>query len=198
MGGVVITIDLPEAIRRFTQLGLENAGQTMDAYTQGGIFGDLERGTISAEEFRALLSNGVGRDVSMEDCRYAWMGCMKEVPKRNLLSLKALREKGYRLILLSNTNTFITDWVLSPIFDGDGHSIDYYFDSLYLSYRLKMLKPDDKMFKKVLQSEHINAEETLFIDDGIHNVAAAEKLGLRTFCPKNGEDWTIEIYDYLK
>ena len=54
------------------------------------------------------------------------------------------------------------------------------------------------MFKKVLQSEHINAEETLFIDDGIHNVAAAEKLGLRTFCPKNGEDWTIEIYDYLK
>ena len=61
-----------------------------------------------------------------------------------------------------------------------------------------MLKPDENMFKKVLQSEHINAEETLFIDDGIHNVAAAEKLGLRTFCPKNGEDWTIEIYDYLK
>jgi len=28
-------------------------------------------------------------------------------------------------------------------------------------------------------------------------VAAASQLGIRTFCPVNGEDWTEEIYQYL-
>ena len=39
--------------------------------------------------------------------------------------------------------------------------------------------------------------ETLFVDDGPRNVAAASELGMHTFCPKNGEDWTSEIYEYL-
>jgi putative hydrolase of the HAD superfamily len=28
-------------------------------------------------------------------------------------------------------------------------------------------------------------------------VAAASQMGIRTFCPVNGADWTAEIYDYL-
>ena len=46
-GGVVITIDQPQAVRRFKEIGLLNAEQQLDPYTQSGIFGDLERGVIS-------------------------------------------------------------------------------------------------------------------------------------------------------
>lgn len=41
-GGVVITIDQPQAVRRFKEIGLLNAEQQLDPYTQSGIFGDLE------------------------------------------------------------------------------------------------------------------------------------------------------------
>ena len=46
MGGVVITLAQPQAIERFKALGLKDAAERLDAYTQQGIFGDLEAGKI--------------------------------------------------------------------------------------------------------------------------------------------------------
>ena len=43
MGGVVITLDQQQAIKRFKALGLKDAEQRLDAYTQQGIFGDLRQ-----------------------------------------------------------------------------------------------------------------------------------------------------------
>ena len=43
----------------------------------------------------------------------------------------------------------------------------------------------------------IYPSESLFVDDGPKNVAAASQLGLLTYCPQNGEDWTTKIDDYL-
>lgn len=70
LGGVIITIDHQQAVRRFEELGLKDAAQQLDPYTQGGIFGDLEMGKISAEEFRQELSKLVGRTLTYEECRY--------------------------------------------------------------------------------------------------------------------------------
>ena len=198
LGGVVITLDQPQAIRRFQKLGVDDAAQRLDAYTQHGIFGDVEGGKISADTFRRELSALVGREVTHEECCYAWQGYAKEVPQRNLDALVRLREQGYRLLLLSNTNPFMMEWVRSAGFDGHGNSIDAYFDKLYLSYQMKMLKPDEQIFRRLLMEEQIAPYTCLFIDDGARNVAAASQMGFHTFCPMNGADWTKEIYQYIK
>lgn len=197
-GGVVVTLSHPEALRRFKALGLPDAEKWLDPYTQGGIFGELEEGKITAEEFRLELSRLCGRELSYDECRHAWLGYREDVPKRNLEALKKLRGEGYRLILLSNTNPYMMSWAKSGDFDGEGHSIDDYFDATYLSYELGVMKPDDTFFRKVLMAEQVPPGECLFLDDGPRNVAAASQIGIRTFCPKNGADWTGEIYDYLK
>lgn len=197
LGGVIITLAPDEALRRFKSLGLENAEEQMDAYTQMGIFGQLEEGKISAEAFREELSRQVGREVTYDECRYAWLGYVKEVPQRNLDALLRLRSEGYRIILLSNTNPYMMSWVRSTEFDGHGHSIDYYMDACYLSYQLGVMKPDTEFFHRVLMTEKIMASETLFIDDGPRNVATASQMGIRTYCPQNGADWTTTIYEYI-
>lgn len=197
LGGVIITLAPEEGVRRFKEIGLEDADRWLDAYTQGGIFGQLEEGQIDAETFRREFSRLAGKDVSYDKCRYAWLGYAKDVPQRNLDVLKKLRGEGYRLILLSNTNPYMMSWVRSNEFDGHGHGIDYYFDAVYLSYELKVMKPSNDFFHRVLLAEHIVPAETLFVDDGPRNVAAASQMGIRTFCPVNGADWTAEIYDYL-
>jgi putative hydrolase of the HAD superfamily len=89
-------------------------------------------------------------------------------------------------------------WVMSPEFDGQGHALSHYMDACYSSYELGVMKPDREFFHRVLLAEHIAPSETLFIDDGPRNVAMASQMGIRTFCPKNGDDWTNEIYNYLK
>ena len=198
LGGVIITLDQPQAIRRFQEIGLKDADKRLDAYTQGGIFGALECGTIDAETFRVELSKLVGRDVSYDECRYAWLGYCCELPQRNLEALRRLRREGYRLVLLSNTNPYMMSWVMSPDFDGEGHSLEDYMDACYCSYKMGFMKPDTEFFHRVLLAEQTAPSEMLFLDDGPRNVAVASQMGIRTFCPENGEDWTQKIYEYLK
>lgn len=193
LGGVIMTLDPVEALRRFKALGLSDAERYLDSYTQSGIFGNLEEGKITAEDFRSKLSSLTGHELTFDECKHAWLGYRKDVPQRNLDLLKELRAKGYRLILLSNTNPFMMDWALSSEFDGKGSSLNDYFDALYLSYRLGIMKPAPDFFRQVLDNENILPEETLFVDDGPRNVEAAGKLGFITMCPDNGSDWTGEL-----
>lgn len=197
-GGVVITIDQSQAIQRFKEIGADEVEKYLDPYTQTGIFGDLEHGLITAEDFRRELGRLMGKAFTAEQCAYAWQGYAKEVPQRNLEAVMRLRQQGYRVVLLSNTNSYMMEWAMSPAFDGKGHALSYYFDHCYLSYQLKMMKPSEDIFREVLRQERTFSHEILFVDDGPRNVASASQIGFRTFCPVNGTDWTEEIYNYLK
>ena len=118
LGGVVLTLDQSQSVRRFEALGLKDAEERLNAYTQEGIFGDLESGKVDAETFRQELTKMTGREATHEECAFAWQGYAKELPQRNLDALIRLREEGYRLILLSNTNPYMMEWVNSTKFDG--------------------------------------------------------------------------------
>ncbi len=197
LGGVIITLDQSQAVRRFEALGIADARQHLDTFTQKGIFGQLENGLISAEQFRAQLSQMAGRELTAEQCAYAWQGYALEVPQRNLDTLKLLRQQGYRLLLLSNTNPYMMQWVESPDFDGNGHPVSAYFDTCYLSYEMKLMKPCEEIFRQVILREHIIPNETLFVDDGPRNVAMGSQVGMHTLCPENGGDWTSDIFDII-
>ena len=198
LGGVVIALSYENAIRRFEEIGLTDARQHLDAFHQHGIFGDLERGRISAEVFREELSKIIGRQLTMDECFYAWHGYVESVPQRNLDMLLRLRQQGYNVCLLSNTNPFMMQWACSPAFDGGHHPIDYYFDRLYLSYECKVMKPSPEIFRMMLEGQQATADETLFIDDSPNNCAVAEALGIHTLCPHNNEDWIPALKAYLK
>lgn len=181
------------ALERFKQLGLEDAADYLDSYTQTGIFGDLEAGKITDEEFRQQLSGLVGRELEWAECQHAWLGYRGEVPRLGLQTIQLLRQQGYRVVLTSNTNPFMMDWAEHGDFDGQGHSIAHYFDALYCSYRLRSMKPDTEFFLRILQNEQVSPETVLFIDDGPRNVAAASQMGIRTLLAEPGKDWTKEI-----
>lgn len=198
MGGVVITLDNREAGKRFVELGLKNFNELMDPYKQNGINGDLEEGKLSEEEYRHKMSQMLGREVSFEELKHCWLGYVKDVPARKLMTLRNLKKQGYRVVLLSNTNPYMSSFTDSEEFSGDGHPIGDYFDAMYRSYEVKYMKPDENFFRYVLTQEKALADECLFIDDGPRNCCAASELGIYTYCPQNGEDWCDKIYNYLK
>ena len=193
LGGVVLALSYKNAVKRFEEIGLKDARRHLDAFHQHGIFGQLEDGSIGKEEFRKELSALIGREVTAKECYYAWHGYVENVPQKNLEALQELRTEGYKVCLLSNTNPYMMQWARSTAFDGMGHSIDYYFDALYLSYECKVMKPKAEIFQMMLKGQNANPEETLFIDDSPANCAAAEELGISTLCPQNNEDWTERL-----
>lgn len=193
LGGVVLALSYENAVKRFEEIGLKDARNHLDAFHQHGIFGQLEDGSIEPEAFRRELSALIGREVTTEECYYAWHGYVEHVPQKNLKALLELRAQGYKVCLLSNTNPYMMQWARSAEFDGIGHSLNYYFDALYLSYECKVMKPKAEIFQMMLEGQNATAAETLFIDDSPANCAAAEALGIKTLCPQNNEDWTSKL-----
>lgn len=197
LGGVIITLEHKRAVARFEQLGISDAARQLDPYTQGGPFGAVEQGFITTEEFRQEMCRQSGREVTHAECVYAWMGYMGDVPTYKLDYLLELRRCGYRLILLSNTNPFITEWAESTAFDGRGNTLSSYFDASYKSFEIGMMKPDPRVFQLIEEREHLVPAETLFLDDGPRNIAAAAARGWHTLQPDNGSDWRKDLETVL-
>ena len=56
MGGVLVDLDIEDCKRAFKEyLGYDEIDNIIDACHQKGIYGDLEEGTLSAEEFRKIV-----------------------------------------------------------------------------------------------------------------------------------------------
>lgn len=196
-GGVIMVSAQDEAIRRFDAIGITQEKMALNKHTQTGLFGDFEEGKISEEEFRSRLSELAGKELTREECQWACRGYVKEVPERNLETMRLLRERGYRVLLLSNTNPYMMSWVMSSEFDGKGNGLGSYLDGCYVSYELGMSKPNPDIFKYVIEHERLNPETTLFVDDNEMNIEAAKKFGLHTLQPENGKDWTKSLLGML-
>lgn len=197
LGGVVFRLDKQIAIERFREIGVTHVEEYLDDYAQKGIFGALEAGELTAEQYRNELSRIVGKELTMAQLEYAWTGYAAELYQRNFDALMRLRHEGFPLALLSNTNPFMMGWARSGSFDGNGHSLDDYFDRLYLSYEMKMMKPSPEIFKAMIAGEQTTPDNILFIDDSARNCEAAAALGIRTLNPANGSDWRHTLFSIL-
>lgn len=190
-GGVLVNLNKQRTIDRFQQLGCNVQGAIRD-YVQQGPFARLELGLIGIEEFyneiRMLCTKERDKRITSTQIAEAWNNMLVDVPQRRLQALLKLR-KRYRLFLLSNTNCIHWDFSCKEFFQSNEHSVNDYFEGIYLSYELGLMKPDVTIFKILLEQEGLIAPETLFIDDSPANCEAAALLGLHTFCPKEADDW---------
>lgn len=197
LGGVIFDQSHANAIRHFGEVGVREAATYLNPFFQEGIFGDLEDGKISAEDFRRELSKLCGKELSLEDCRYGWSGFRVGLPQYKLDFLRRLRTAGHRLVLLSNTNPFMLMDPDGRGFDGQGNRLEDCFDALYLSYECKLRKPDPAIYEYVLTREGVRPEEMLYIDDSPRNARAAEALGIVTLNPEANTDWTGDLLRLL-
>ena len=101
----------------------------------------------------------------------------------------ALR-KDYVVYLLSNTNEIHWKWSCEHAFPYKTFRVEDYFEHIFLSYEMKMAKPDEEIFRKVLDDAGLDPKETFFIDDSEANCMTARSLGISTYVPKAGEDWS--------
>lgn len=188
MGGVIFRQDSEEAFRRFREVGLDPE-KYMGAFGQKEFFLDVENGKIDADTFCRKMAEASGRKhVSWEEAQHCWLGFLKDVPVERLHYLLELK-KHYHVCLLSNTNPFMMSFTRSSKFSSDGKPISFYFDTLFCSYEMKAYKPDSEIFIKALDTDKMIADETLFLDDSMKNIVAAQRLGIQTLYVKTNEDW---------
>lgn len=197
MGGVIFRQDSEEAFRRFREAGLDPE-KYMGAFGQKEFFLDVENGKIDADTFCRKMAEASGREhVSWEEAQHCWLGFLRDVPVERLHYLLELK-KHYHVCLLSNTNPFMMSFTRSSKFSSDGKPISFYFDTLFCSYEMKAYKPDSEIFIKALDTDKMIADETLFLDDSMKNIVAAQRLGIQTLYVKTNEDWRDRLTLFLQ
>jgi putative hydrolase of the HAD superfamily len=195
-GGVIVDCEKEGAIKHFTEIGLPNANTYFGQFSQTGIFGAIEEGELTAQEFCTELGKLCQKEISFKEAQYGWMGFVAGMDEQKLTFLENLR-KEYRLLLLSNTNPFVMEWARSKQFCSMKKPLDDYFDRIFTSYELGSAKPNKAIFEKMIKKAEINPQESLFIDDGEKNIATAQALGLHTFQPENASDWRASLTQLL-
>ena len=100
-----------------------------------------------------------------------------------------LKTRGYKIYILSNFSEESMDYCKVKY--------DYYFlknsDGAVISYEIKLIKPDLKIYAFLLNKYSIKPEESLFIDDSIKNIEAAKKLGIKGILFKNVKQVHAEL-----
>lgn len=187
-GGVLVDLDKARCLEAFARIGFAEAGQWIDAYSQQGVFGQLEAGRVSPAEFCEEVRRITACRAADSELWAAWNLFLVGIPTWRIEALLALR-KHYRLYLLSNTNEPHWRHAVEHFFPYKGLGVEDYFDRIFLSYELHEVKPGADIFRTVLAETGVNPGETLFIDDAAANCATASSLGIRTYCPAPGEDW---------
>ncbi len=85
--------------------------------------------------------------------------------------LDALKKNGYKLGLISNS------W---PHGSEKFNYLKNYFDSMILSHKIGMLKPDAKMFETCLKELGVKADEAVMIGNSYESdIAPAEAVGMK-------------------
>jgi glucose-1-phosphatase len=187
LGGVILNIDYNLTKQAFEKLGLKEFEKFYSQATQKKIFDDFETGRISAEAFRMELRRITSLVISDECIDDAWNAMLLDLPLDRVELLQHLKTK-YRLFLLSNTNEIHIQTFSKYLETGFGFkNMSHLFEKEYLSYKVGLRKPDEKIFELVILENKLRREETLFIDDSIQHVEGAGKAGLNALLLEKGK-----------
>ena len=186
-GGVLVNLDRNRCIMNFKELGVDNIDHFLNDFAQQGVFMALEKGLISPEEFRVEIRKMTSKVLKDEEIDAAWCSFLVDVPSEKLDLLLKLRE-NFRIIMLSNTNSIHFPFAEESYLGHKAGEKSPYFHKYYLSFEMKMAKPDLEIFEALLDSEGIEANKCLFLDDGPKNIEQAKSLGLQTYLVSENEN----------
>ena len=200
LGGVIINLNVPRCVNNFKQimdeeyirtvLGIDDEGEGVVAVSAATkqLMHDYEYGNISTEEFLKTLQEYCHPGTTIEQIKDAWLSMLDELPQERLDFIGTLRSKGYRTILLSNSNEL--HW--QPIWDQ--YHLGSYFDAVFASQMLHMAKPNQEIFDHVVREAQVDSAHTIYVDDLEKNRKAGEKYAGWKTC-ESIEDLKLKIED---
>ena len=182
LGGVIINLNVPRCVSNFKRLmpeenirnilGIDDEGEGVVAVSAATkqLMHDYEYGNITTDEFLRTLQEYCFEGTTIEQIREAWLSMLDDLPQERLDYIAELRKKGYRTILLSNSNELHWDPIWEQYRLGD------YFEVVFASHYLHMAKPNQEIFDHVVREAKIDCAHAIYVDDLEKNRKAGEQF----------------------
>lgn len=134
--------------------------------------GLVDIGLLSWDDIIKIIqdrTNNTHDELIEEFCHKHYNYLMVQESMLNLI--KDLRNKGYKVYLLSNTNKDSVDHMKnSGLFE--------LVDGYVLSYIENKVKPHQGIYKTLIERYNLIPEESIFVDDRLDNCETAKSLGM--------------------
>lgn len=186
-GNVFINLDATALLEALKKLGITDWNEELDRLNQ-----DYETGKM--EELAFI--QGIQKQIPHADLiqiREAWNAILLDFPLERLEFLQMLTSK-YKLYLLSNTDATHIEKFEHKV--GQSFAREFYscFEKVYFSFEFGFRKPEAKAFQFVLNNHNLTPKKTLFIDDKLENIKAAEELGIQTWHLQVGQEDVVDLF----
>jgi len=187
LGGVLIDLDFDRCVRAFEEvLGYAKIRELLDLSHQKGIYGDMEAGLITADEFRAEVLKESRPGCRPEDVDRSMAALLVGMDPAKVPLLERLSGR-FALYGLTNNNE-ISVQRMHDIYEENGLDWRRVFRKEFISCRMKVMKPSREIFDRAAAEMGLEGEEILFIDDSQRNVDGALAAGWKAALYVQGTD----------
>ena len=137
------------------------------------IMGD--RGEITNEQRYDLVKKRIPESMheKLKECVMHWDIFMEPIAGAKEF-ISQCKEQGMKVYVLSNACNKFFEYFLKH-YDMD------VFDGIMVSYKVRIIKPDVRIYELLCNTYGLTPQECLFVDDKVENVEAARKVGLHAF-----------------
>jgi HAD superfamily hydrolase (TIGR01509 family) len=172
MGNVLLYFSHERMCRQIGELCGRTADDVRRLLFDSGLQLDFERGQISESEFHRRFEAAAGVEIDPAELRRAGSDIFElNEPMPELLD--ALKQRGIRLVLLSNTSVAHFDWARGK-FD-----VLERFDACVVSYAAGAVKPEPAIYEAALREIGCPPAECFYTDDITNYVEAGRRFGLQ-------------------
>jgi len=178
LGGVILDIDVQATLKGFYELGFPADLMQFPYSMTTDLFFKYETGKLDTDAFRNAIRKKTGVEMSDQAFNEAWNAMLVRIPPERTDLLKRLSER-YSLYMLSNTSSLHVEVFENMYLEAAGLSMHEVFTKIYYSHEIGWHKPDHEAWEHVIDDAGIRPEETLFLDDNIHNIKASQELGFQ-------------------
>lgn len=195
-GSVIVGLDKYRCMRALEQIGCKPIVPYVDECRSEDLFHELELGG-SVSDFCDEARRKSGCNATDEDICWAWNELLTGISVEKLRLIKHLHDDlGYKTAILSNTNEIHWKKSITDFFTIDGYKVEDYFDEVFLSYEMGVIKPDRRIFEAVTQRFNISPQDIFFIDDSQRNCEGARQCGITAFHDPTGTEWMHNLPIY--
>lgn len=180
LGNVVLRFDhmlICEKIARYSRYSSD------DVYKLGfnsDLFELYDRGKIRSEDLFQWILRRFDINISYDMFKSVWSDIFSLNDSVETV-VSALKNNGYYLVLLSNTNELHFDFI------RENFRVIELFDDIVLSYRIGYSKPHKEIFIEALKRAGSSPEECIYVDDIEEFSKAAEDLGINSIVYRSTE-----------
>lgn len=197
-GNVLFDLDLPKIEHGFFNLFGAAYSQASEKLQKDNVFQLYETGGLSTTEFVDAIRFSAAPHPPAEAVIQVWNSIFLDMPKERFELLLSLR-KRYKVFLLSNINDLHAAWIDEYLAREHG-ILDFkerYFDAVYYSHLIRLRKPDLEIYEYMLEDANIKPEESIFVDDLLPNIQAAEKARINGMLHPQGADIIQKMQPFL-